>query len=66
MVKLFFKAVLGFMVAFVATNVLGSFLAFLEMLTGIPVAKAYLSSGMCYPVGLMAYCYFIWRCVTAK
>lgn len=64
MIKTFFKAVLGFGIAFLVTNILGSLLAFLEVLTGIPVAKAYLSSGMCYPVGLAAYIYFIYKCVT--
>lgn len=64
MVKLFFKGVLGFLTAFIISNVLGSALAFLECLTGIPIAKAYLSSGLCYPIGLGLYVYCIFKCVT--
>ena len=66
MVKLFFKGVLGFLVAFIAVTVLGSLLAFLETLTGIPFAKAYLGSGLCYPIGLGCYIFFIWKCITTK
>ena len=63
MVKIFFKGVLGFLLAFIAVNVLGSILAFVEALTGIPIARAYLSSGLCYPIGLGMYIYCIYKCV---
>jgi hypothetical protein len=66
MIKVFFKGVLGFLVGFLVVTILGSVLAFLETLTGIPFAKAYLGSGLCYPIGLGAYVFCIYKAVTMK
>ena len=64
MIKVFFKGVLGFLLGFLIVNVFGSLLAFVEVLTGIPISRAYLSSGLCYPIGLGMYIYCIYKCIT--
>lgn len=58
------KILLGMIIGWTIVHIIGSVFALVETYTGIPMATAYLGSGLVYPVGVLIYGFSIYKTVT--
>ena len=59
-----FRVIIGLLIGWTITHIIGSVFALVETYTDIPLATAYLGSGLIYPVGVIIYIYSIYKTVT--